>query len=363
MMENNQFQPNWVSSPGDTITDILEERKLSIRDFAQQIGYTYDETYSLLSASMPITLKTAQVLENVLGASTAFWIARESQYREGVAYLQREAQHKENTEWLKELPIKDMINFKWLQSFSSSADKVAACLSFFGVPDVRTWRDKYSSMLGVAAFKTSSSFSSQPGAVAAWLRWGEIESESIHCKPWDAVKFREVLPNIRLLTREKDPKVFIPILKKYCAECGVAVVIARAPKGCRASGATRFLSPNKALLLLSFRYLSDDHFWFAFFHEAGHLLLHNKKSLFLESKEMLSTKEEKEADDFAAHTLIPPEFRKQLLELRANTHDVIRFARLVPVSRGVVVGQLQHFGRIKRNQLNSLKRRYKWVDD
>jgi hypothetical protein len=35
------------------------------------------------------------------------------------------------------------------------------------------------------------------------------------------------------------------------------------------------ISPNKAMVILSFRYLSDDHFWFTFFHEIAHLLLHN----------------------------------------------------------------------------------------
>jgi HTH-type transcriptional regulator / antitoxin HigA len=34
--------------------------------------------------------------------------------------------------------------------------------------------------------------------------------------------------------------------------------------------------------MLSFRYKTNDHFWFSLFHELAHLLLHGKKSLFLE---------------------------------------------------------------------------------
>ena len=116
-------------------------------------------------------------------------------------------------------------------------------------------------------------------------------------------------------------------------------------------------------MLLSFRYLSDDHFWFTFFHEAGHLLLHGKNALFLEGDNIASTKEEQEANEFAAGILIPTEFQAALLSLPVDGRDVIKFARLVGVSPGIVVGQLQHLGRIKPNQLNSLKRRYSWVTD
>ncbi|MCH7749100.1 MAG: ImmA/IrrE family metallo-endopeptidase [Acidobacteria bacterium] len=162
------------------------------------------------------------------------------------------------------------------------------------------------------------------------------------------------------MTNWKDPGRFIPQLQKYCAESGVAVAVVRAPTGCRASGATRFLSRDKALLLLSFRYLTDDQFWFTFFHEAGHLLLHGCDELFLEGDDTPSNAEEQEANEFAARTLVPSEFLPSLLALDANAREVIRLAVRLGVSPGVVVGQLQHLGKIGHDQLNRLKRRYRW---
>jgi len=117
------------------------------------------------------------------------------------------------------------------------------------------------------------------------------------------------------------------------------------------------------MLLLSFRYLTDDHFWFTFFHEAAHLLLHADKCIFLEGDDKLSTAEEQEANAFAADALIPVEYQEEMLSLPANAIAVIRFAKKVGVSRGIVVGQLQHLGRIRRNQLNNLKQRYSWSND
>ena len=361
MNRNDEFRPDWVSAPGDTIADILEIRNLPTPEFARRMGQTLSETRGLLEGREPITSDLAQKLHEVLGASTAFWINRECHYRQGLERIQEES-GETRADWLKELPVKDMISFGWIAPASTSSEAVGkACLKFFDVSNVTAWRNEYRGALEVANFRTSPSFKSHPGAVAAWLRQGEIEASSIVCKPWDSKKFKNALSKIRALTWTKKPSVFIPKLRSLCAECGVAVVIVRAPTGCRASGATHFLSPTKALLLLSFRYLSDDHFWFTFFHEAAHLLLHGKEALFLEGADMAPSMLEDEANDFAANTLIPPEHKVSMLSLPRDGREVLNFARSIGVAPGIVVGQLQHLGQLQRNQLNALKRRFRWT--
>lgn len=361
-MVQDDFKPDWVSAPGDTMTDILEERDLSLAEFAERMGHTLKDIKELIHGRSLISIEIARKLEGILGGSASFWMIRDSQYREDVARLNKELDS-DDVGWLSELPLKDMVKFGWIKPATSSAEKIRACLRFFDVPNIQAWRKTYRGVLEMAAFRTSSSFDSQPGAVAAWLRQSEIESASINCKLWDAKRFQETLLNIRHLTRRKDPNVFIPELVKRCADSGVVVVIVRAPAGCRASGATCFLSPNKALMILSFRYLSDDHFWFTFFHEAGHLLLHGKKALFLEGENIALTKQEKEANEFAGSALIPSQFQSAFLKLGVNHLEIIKFARRVGISPGIVVGQLQHCGRLKPSQLNSLKRRFTWGDN
>src|SRR5713226_6410294 len=237
---------------------------------------------------------------------------------------------------------------------------MAACLRFFNVPNVQAWRRKYANLPEMVAFRTSRSFDSRPAAVAAWLRRGEIESEAIDCHQWDPGRFEVLLSGIRSLTRQKNPNRFVPELRDLCAEVGVAVAVVRAPNGCRASGATRFVADNKALLLLSFRYLSDDQFWFSFFHEAGHILLHSHQEVFIEGIETPNSAAENEANEFASRTLILPQHRPELLRLRQSKFELVRFARRIGVSPGIVVGQLQYHGKIKRNHFNGLKRCYEW---
>lgn len=350
-MMKSDFQPDWASPPGDTIADVLRERNISPAQFATQLERTPEEVNNLLRGQVSITLEMARRLEKTLGASLQFWISRDFEYRQDLARREQIAK-----QWLSDLPIQDMINFGWLPA--KPTPNLASCLQFFDVPSVAAWSERYAELQQVMAFRTSAAFQSKPAAVAAWLRQGEVEANAIDCKEWNPDVFKQALSKIRRLTREKDPRRFLPELKRLCAESGVAVVALRAPSGCRASGATRFLSRTKAILMLSFRHLTDDHVWFTFFHEAGHLLLHGKKRFFLEADEVTATGEEKEADRFAAATLVPPEFQDELLKLRPQHMKVIRFAMRVGISPGIVVGQLQHLRHINYNQLNRLKRHY-----
>ncbi len=359
MNKNVAFQPDWISSPGETIGDILKQWNMSEIEFARGIGKTREQVRNLLLGREALDEEIARTLESFIGGSAAFWATREGNYREGLRELELQAQEKEALNWLEDMPLRDMAKFGWLPDANTSPDKIAACLQFFGVRDVNAWRKEYKVVLESAAFRTSPTFESTLGPVAAWLRRGEIESAEIDCEPWDPIRFRQSLSDIRTLTREKNPIVFIPELQQRFAACGVTVVIVRAPSGCRASAATRFLAPRKALILLSFRYLSDDQFWFSVFHEAAHLILHENR-LFLETPDMPSSKEEEEANQFAADTLVPPEHKAEMLTLPVNGRAVMRFARKLSISPGIIVGQLQHLRRFERRQLNNLKRRYIW---
>jgi HTH-type transcriptional regulator / antitoxin HigA len=363
MVDDTPFTPDWVSPPGETIATILDERGITSDEFARCIQRTTGDVEELLSGRAALTADIARQLAAVLGASATFWTKREWRYRQNLAQLQREASRAASLNWLDEVPTKDMVELGWVKPTSDPAAMAAGVLQFFGVSSVESWRETYKDALQAIAFRTSATFESQPGAVAAWLRQGEFAASSMKCGPWDPERFRVELAVIRELTREKDPQAFLPELTRLCGACGVSVVALPAPKKCRASGATRFLSPTRPLLMLSFRYLSDDHFWFTFFHEAAHLILHSDKYMFLEGDDRLSSAEEQEANVFAANILIPPQCQEEMLRLPVNGIAVVRFAKHVGVSPGIVVGQLQHRGRIGHRQLNNLKRRYKWSND
>ena len=68
-----QFTPDWLSPPGDTIADVLEEKGWTQTEFAQRIDYTAKHVNQLLRGKAPISEETALRLERVLGSTARFW--------------------------------------------------------------------------------------------------------------------------------------------------------------------------------------------------------------------------------------------------------------------------------------------------
>lgn len=75
------FTPDWISPPGETIADLIEEQEWSQADLAKRLGYTTKYISLLIDGKAPITEEIALKLENVLGSSASFWLIREAQYR------------------------------------------------------------------------------------------------------------------------------------------------------------------------------------------------------------------------------------------------------------------------------------------
>jgi plasmid maintenance system antidote protein VapI len=356
-----EFDHQWFSPPGATIAQKLHVDNFPLRDFAWEMSLTDVETQRLLEGRLDITDAVATRLEQTLGVPASFWIRREAQYRKDVRRLAEAVPADVRREWLRQIPVKDMIDYGWIAAADDPIDRTAECFRYFDIGSVDCWQQRIDHLATGAKLRTSTTLKSTPGALAAWLRRGEIEAETVACEPWDQNAFIGALKEARKLTRVKDPAVFIPRLRALCAGAGVALVIARVPAGCRASGATRFLAADKALMMLSFRFLTDDHFWFTFFHEAGHLLLHGKEAVFLEGESHDTPEHEEEANTFAQNELIPPDRRAEMLAMPLNRQSIMRFAAQVGISPGIVLGQLQHAGLVKHNFLSFLKRRYHWV--
>ena len=105
----------------------------------------------------------------------------------------------------------------------------------------------------------------------------------------------------------------------------------------------------------------NDRFWFSFFHEAAHLLLHasnkeEKSSIFLDDlgATYADDPKEHEANEWARDWLIPPEDAQALRWLNRK-EEIIDFADRLNIHPGIVVGRLQHEGIIDYRWFNELK--------
>lgn len=359
-MVDASFQPDWFSKPGDTLLTLMEQQELTSECLALKLGCSDAIVHGLLAGTVAIDVSLAAALSKHVGGTSKFWQTRQERYQGALSRAAEAIPKKAGVDWISRFPHGDMAKSGWIKHSRTRDELIKEYLAYFGVNDPTEWEERYADFLKVTAFRTSPTFQSKVGPLSAWLRQGEIEAAQLQCRAWDSKALRGRLQEIRVLCKAKNPAYFLPRVRRICSEVGIAVVFVRAPSGCAASGATRFVSPNKAMVILSFRYLSDDHFWFTFFHEIGHLLLHKATLTFIDGEGSIANKMEKEANEFSERVLIPESRHDELVDLKPRRDNIIRFAYSVGVSPGIVVGQLQHHKVINRNQMNFLKRRFDW---
>lgn len=362
-MSDNELleKPDWVSPPGHTIISLLEQNELTVEDFAEQIGRTKSIAQKLLEGRYAIDIELARQLAAVFGASESFWIAREHDYRASIETPENLSVNSFE-DLVSTLPMADMQKFGWIKSVKTREDKIVESMEFFGVSTLAQWQGRYENAFRGAAYRRATAYASREIATTAWLRQGEIETQADEVADWSPERLKQELDGFRRLTWYKSPSLFLPKLKEGLGKAGVKFAVVRTPKGCSASGAVRILADTTPHIQLSFRYLSDDQFWFSLFHEVGHLLLHFDKMPILENTDLREEECEDEANEFASQVIIPMRHQEELLDLLASKPKIIEFAKKVGVAPGLIVGQLQHAGIIRYNQMQHLKRRYRWVD-
>lgn len=352
------YLPDYAVSPGEVLDEYLESLKMTQLELAKRTGLTQKTINEIVKGKAPITPETAMKFERVLGRPAHFWNNLERQYQEDTLRIAEMQRLKSHLAWLKTLPLRDMIKLKWIQEVDDKTLQLEEVLRFFGIASPERWANVWSGHQ--VAYRQSKRLETNAMSVSAWLRRGELVAQGITCAPFSTSKFRAILMELRALTTES-PHAFQKKLISLCSSAGVAVVFVPELPKTGVFGATRWIG-DKAVIQLSLRYKSNDHLWFTFFHEAGHILLHGKKAVFLEGGECDEEKE-KEANSFAENLLIPRHVYAGFVEEGQFTMKAIStLAAQANIAPGIVVGRLQHDGHIKYNFGNELKVFYSWGD-
>ncbi len=355
----NQYVPDYLVPPGEVLEEYLEAYSMTQTELSARTGLTKKTINEIIKGKSPITSETALKLERSLGRPAHFWNNLERQFQEDRSRFAEEKRLEDHLDWLKKVPLRHLTKLGWLPKKSDKISQLTEVLRFFGVASPEQWLTVWQKHQ--VAYRQTIRFEACAEFVSAWLRKGEIDARQIACEPFDRKRFQEALDVIRGLTME-EPKIFQPQLVDICASAGVAVVfIPELPKT-GVYGATRWLG-DKAVIQLSLRYKSNDHLWFTFFHEAGHIIKHGRKEIFIEGNGMDSEKEE-EANAFARDRLIPPaDYRRFSASWDGRSLAPIEaFAEKIKIAPGIVVGRLQYDKRLPNSHGNKLKVFFRWSD-
>jgi addiction module HigA family antidote len=355
------FKPDYSVHPGEILGETLKARSISQSELASRYGISEKHVSQIINGKASVSSETALLFERALGIRASLWMNLESSHRLHIARRAEEARFTSFYDWATEFPLRSLSQRGWIPPTNNKEEKVRALLDFFGVSSPAAWEAQYKKL--AVAYRKSPAFTTSMKSIASWLRIGELKASDIATQPFDKTRFRRSLHKIRQLT-SLDPSEFEPRMKQLCHEAGVALVFVPELSGAHVSGATMWLSSDKALIIQSLRYRTDDHFWFTFFHEAAHILLHRKHAIFIEEESRAVSDEEAKADAFAANHLISRARYDKFVSIRPISRiRVVDFAKELQIAPGVVVGRLQHDEVVPFSWFHDLKRTFVFAEE
>ncbi len=363
MTHSNTYNPDYAIHPGEILEETLEARNIKKNELAERCGMSVKTISHILNKKAPVTAETAIRLERALGVSADIWNNLDASYRLFEAKVKEKKIIEDHASWVKEFPLLALKKRGIMPNTKDISILTECLLLFFGVSSPQSWEEVYSRM--IVLYRKTYKFKDSLKSIVTWLRIGILQAEEIDTEPFNESIFRANLLIIRDMTKEQ-PEIFEPKMKELCRQSGIALIFVAELPHTHLSGATIWLSKDKALIILSLRHKSDDHFWFTFFHEAGHILLHGRKDVFIDKVDMIKSEKEEEANRFARNFLIPEKEYKNFVNLnKGNFHKeaIEKFAKNINIAPGIIVGRLQHEGLLRYSFQNKLKRKFELIEN
>ena len=335
--------------PGATIREQLADRDMSQKEFASRMGLSQKHISQLINGEVRLTPDVAVRLESVLGIPAQFWNNLEAIYQEKLIKAKEENDMDEDIELAKHFPYSEMANHGWVPKATRVQDKVMNLRKFFEVARLLSLENQ--PVLGIARRQLSTTEKSDY-AFIAWVQKAKLDARNVSTSPINLGALAKSIPDIRRMTT-MDPSDFCPKLIEQLSNCGVALIFLPHTKGSFLHGAA-FYDGKKIVVGVTVRGKDADRFWFSLFHELGHILLGH-----IGQKDGPSTEDEKDADNFAAETLIPQDkFNRFVGRNDFSEQSIIDFSDYINIDVGIVVGRLQKEGFIQYTQHNGLKTKY-----
>ena len=344
MLKRNEYIPQSVTHPGLTLREKLEELGMSQKEFSVRTGKPEQTIVKVINGESSLTPDMAVQFESVLGIPANFWLNRQQNYDEAVAREKRRELLVLARTWASSFPYAQMVKHGWLPKKESWEEKAEAVLCFFAMSGPKAWEEYYLTQKLKVSFRISLAHFSEPYAISAWLRQGELSAMELDAPLFSEKTFKRNLESIKKVMAEH-PDDFFPLLQQLCLDAGVKVVYTPCLPKAPIHGSTRWLHDNTPLIQLSARYKQNDRFWFTFFHEAAHILLHGKKYISIENAQLEAVVDEKEleADAFAERWTFSEEQEQEVMQCGTlNEKDIINFAQKFGTHPAMIIGRFHH---------------------
>jgi HTH-type transcriptional regulator/antitoxin HigA len=336
-----QFTPDWALHPGVYLRRLLEDRSIRQAELAERTGLTAKHVNQIVNQSIGVSADVALLLERALGTAPGFWTRAEADYQAQASREKAQQELPALIQWTRKFDKVTLRRYGIIAAGDDKGTQVEKTLRFFGVASPqafdRTWIQPR------VSFRRSQDFTVNEPNTALWLRLVDRSAEHVSVPPLRPASLRKVARTIPAMTNHTVPHGFA-VARSALAEAGVILTFVREAPSTRVSGVTWWQGPERPVIGLSERYRKPDIFWFNLLHEIAHVLLHPRRSTFLdlELEKGVSDGVEREAHDFAENTLLTQEARARIAEA-ATREDLLRLATRFGVGVSIVAGR---YGRV-----------------
>lgn len=365
-MNKIEYQELIIFHPGYYVKDLIDDQGITQEELAKRLQMTPKYVSDLVNGRINLTDDMALRLSIVFGTTVSMWLNLNQKFIEKKLEIERRKRIDEECELVRDMDYKFWVELGLVKSVRAASDKVQELQRYLKVSSLKVLKQRDF----LVQYKTSVSEVTDKNIINAnaWVQTAINIGSQKNVEIFDRKKLLEAIPKIRNMTVQ-DPGGFYPKLDTLLASCGVALVLLPNLKNCGVNGAVKWLGKDKVVLALNDRRKYADIFWFALFHELGHVLQQRIKVLLVSEKvkgdvkvDDLIERLESEANLFAQNTLIPESVYKAFLgtcKERITADQVKDFASDIKILPGIVVGRLQQDGYLPYNTtLNNLKRKY-----
>ena len=358
--DNKEWAPDLAVHPGIILEEYLAARDLSQADFARIAGFTPKLVSEIITGKNPISPETAIVLERVLGMKAYIWTGIQAEWDLHVARKKVTESASDHSGWLSHFPIKELKARKVLPDTKDQGILCEALLKLLQIGKPEGLRGRFRALS--PQYRQSIAHPASQEAIITWLALAERQARKMMLPSYSGNQFGHSVHEIRKLTLGS-PSVFQSKMIDQCARAGVALVFEREISKTRLFGAAVWFQPENPMIVMSLRMKTNDHFWWTFFHECGHVMLHQGKN-FLDDQDGEDGIFEDQANRWALEILVGCSRYENFRAAMPRSELAVRtFANSVAVHPGIVVGMLQHDHVVPHRNLNRLKERFEWAEE
>lgn len=346
---NGKKETIGVINPGYYLGKELKYRGISQKSFAAQLGIQASHLSEIIKGRRGINDLLAQKLEDTLGIPAEYWIELQAEYgyKQKMANLENQAERDAIDMLNKYNMVYDMRtifkNVGYLDM--TSCEKLDFCKKklHFASPSIQQ-----RGLQGL--YHRSEKTGLDIRMIASWSVLAKYEAAQCP-KPqgiFSRDKMDELAERLRVVFNENQNT--LNRVKALLSEYGIRFCVVPKVEKASIDGFSFYLGQTPCIVV-TMRYNRIDNLAFAVLHEVGHLKMHSIEDSegrinLAYGNEELITKEEEEANNFAANSLIPESVWMKAPDVPLIPAIIQKrytnWAKTIKMNKWIVLGRVSH---------------------